>query len=79
MTPEELLENVPAFDEEAALRVVDAWLAERGDVSEGVLFDLTIKQDDPDRFRKRALKRRSAWFKARGERVPPVPSSGDLE
>lgn len=79
MNAQDLLDSVAPFDEDAALRVVDAWLVEHGDVTEGVFFDLSIKQDDPDRWLKRARKRRAEWFKARGERVPPLPSSGNLE
>ncbi len=72
MTPEEQLEECPPADESAALAVVDAYLALRGDLTAEALHHLAVLQDDPLGFMRRAKARRRAWFGARGVSLPPL-------
>lgn len=70
---EDRLDEVPPFDEGAALDVVRAFLDEAGEVSAEVLFLLSMVQEDQTRFERAAMRLRAEHFKARGLHVPPMP------
>lgn len=73
MTLDERLNEVPPFDEGAALAVVRAFLDEAGEVSPEVLYRLSMLQRDQTHFERAARKARALHFLARGDRVPPMP------
>ena len=59
--------------EEQALRVVEAFLDERGELPAEVLHTLMMVVVGDGDIEKSALRARADWFRKRGMRVPKMP------